>query len=75
MLCNPDHARLLPSTPSHQPAVPIRTAHTQDIIQRWAALPLSVQAAVFDAALITAAEGSWALLEQQLQLVLDVAGA
>lgn len=75
MLCNPDHACLLPSTPTHKPAVPIRTARTQDIIQCWATLLPSAQAAVFDAAVITAAEGSWELLEQWLQLVLDVAGA
>ena len=46
----------------------------QDIIKQWATLPPSSQAAVFDTALIAAADGSWADLADQLQLALDVAG-
>lgn len=51
-------------------------SHSQDIIQRWHTLPAAAQQAVFNAALITttSADASWARLEWQLQLALDVAG-
>ncbi|PRW05751.1 WD repeat-containing on Y chromosome-like [Chlorella sorokiniana] len=47
----------------------------QGIIKQWYALLPDAQRAVFNAALIAAAEGSWAELAEQLQLALDVAGA